>query len=88
MFADIAGASVGDAVIDPAIVLTAVSGVDDPGGFKQRSTAAAAAAMIICTVKGVVEVSAPVARSDGEAPSSSATVALDWEAVDDFGGVV
>ncbi len=77
-----------DAVVGPAIALVAASRVDGPGGFKQRSTAAAAAAMIICTARGVVDVSAPVARSDDEAPSPSATVALDCEAVDDVGGVV
>ena len=78
----------GDAVVGPAIALDAASGVDGPGGFKQRSTATAAAATIICIVKDVVEVSAPVARSDGGAPSPSATVALDCEAFDDVGGVV
>ncbi len=82
------GMFVGDAVVDPAIALAAASEVDGPGGFKQWSTAATAAAMIICAVEGVVEVSAPVARSDGGAPSPSATVALDCEAVDDVGGVV
>ncbi len=79
---------VGDAAVCPAIELAAFSRVDGPGGFKQRSTAAAAAAMIICTAKGVVEASAPVATSDDEAPSPSATVSLNCEAVDDVGGVV
>ncbi len=82
------GMIVDNAVVGPAIVLAAADGVDGPGGFKQRSTAAVAAAMIICTAKGVVEVSAPVAGSDDEAPSPSATVALDCEVVDDVGGVV
>ena len=85
---DVVGVFVGDAVVDPAIVLAAASGVDVPGGFKQRSTAATAAATRICTVKGVVEASAPVAGSDDGAPSPSATVALDCEVVDDVGGVV
>ena len=35
---------VGDAVVDPAIALAAARGVDDPGGFKQRSIAAVVAA--------------------------------------------
>ncbi len=85
---DVVGVFVGDAVVGPAIALAAASRVDGPGGFKQRSTAAAAAATIICTVKDVVEVSAPVARSDDGAPNPSATVALDCGAVDDVGGVV
>ena len=84
----VVGTFVDDAVVGPAITSAAASEVDGPGWFKQRSTAAAAAVMMICTIKGVVEVSAPVARSDDEAPSPSATVALDCEAVDDVGGVV
>jgi len=85
---DVVGVFVDDAVVDPAIVLAAASEVDVPGGFKMRSIAAEPAAMRICNVKGIVEVSAPVAGSDDGAPSPSATVALDCEAVDDVGGVV
>ena len=88
LVAGVVGALSGDAVFDPAIALVAASEVNGPVGFKQRSTAAAPAAMIICTAKGVVEASAPVASSDDEAHSPSANVEFDCEAVDDFGGVV
>ena len=87
------GVFVGDAVVDPAIALAAASGVGTPGGFKQRSIAAVAAAMATasdgsCDAVGVDEALKPVATSGEAAPSPSATVALDCRAIDDVGGVV
>ncbi len=89
---DVARAFVGDAVVDPAIALAPASGVDSPGGFKQRSIAAAAAAIAtasdgLCNDVGIVGVSRPVVRSGDAAPSPSVTLALDCGAVDDVGGV-
>ena len=85
-----------DAVVEAAIALAAASGVDGPGGFRQRSLAAFAAAIATASigscdavglVTGVEEILKPVATSGEAAPSPSATVALDCRVFDDVGGV-
>ncbi len=87
---------VGDAVVDPAIALAAARGVDDPGGFKQRSIAALVAAVATANSRssdavfaaGVVGVFGSSAETGDAAPSPSASWALDCGAVDDVGVVV
>ena len=90
------GVFVGDAVVDPAIALAAASGVDEPGEFRQRSTAADVAATAIASIGSadvvlivdIVGVVGVVAEPGDAAPSPSATLALDCRAIEDVGGVV
>ncbi len=97
MLVDVAvGVLVGDAVVEPAIALAAASRVDGPGGFKQRSIAAAVAAMATATngsgdavlAEGLVEVFGVVAEPGDAGLSPSPTLALDCRVFHDVGGVV
>ena len=93
----------GAAVVDPAVVLAAAREDDCPGGFKQLSTAATAAAIVrasnrssgvfegaVLSFDGVWIVGIVVGIVDtGEAaPSPSVTLAFGWEVGTDVVGVV
>ncbi len=86
-----------DAAVDPAIMPVVVRDAGDPDGFRQRSTAAIAAAVARASsrssaaFKGADDVTGIVGAviDTGEAaPTPAVTLALDCEAVTDVVGIV
>ena len=92
----------GDAVVGSAIALAAARGAEGPEGFKQRSTAATAAAVarasnrlsvafkgvVLIAVDDVVGVVGAIVDTGEAAPSPSVALALGCEAVVDVVGAV